>query len=192
MDVQTQTAAGADGRYYVFDQGLQKNLFQRRSNGELFIPKVWPGESAFVDFTLPESQAWWGDLHRFYSDNGVAGIWNEWNEPSDFVDQSGGNQRDVVSFDEGQKTTHAKKPERLCTLNGARYLRRTRASEAGPATICDHARAYAGIQRYSTMWIGDTNSTWDTLALSLPMYMTLGLSGEPFVGGVHRRLHRKR
>jgi alpha-glucosidase len=43
--------------------------------------------------------------------------------------------------------------------------------------------AYAGIQRYSTMWTGDTNSTWESLALSIPMYATLGLSGEPFVGG---------
>ena len=42
--------------------------------------------------------------------------------------------------------------------------------------------AYAGIQRYATMWAGDNRSTWDALALSLPMFMTLGLSGEPFVG----------
>jgi alpha-glucosidase len=42
--------------------------------------------------------------------------------------------------------------------------------------------AYAGIQRYSTMWAGDIRSTWDALALSLPMFMGLGLSGEPFVG----------
>ena len=42
--------------------------------------------------------------------------------------------------------------------------------------------AYAGIQRYSTMWTGDTNSTWDALALNIPMFTTLGLSGEPFVG----------
>jgi alpha-glucosidase len=33
------------------------------------------------------------------------------------------------------------------------------------------------------MWTGDTTSTWETLALSVPMYQTLGLSGEPFVGG---------
>jgi alpha-glucosidase len=32
------------------------------------------------------------------------------------------------------------------------------------------------------MWAGDNRSTWDALALSLPMFMTLGLSGEPFVG----------
>jgi alpha-glucosidase len=42
--------------------------------------------------------------------------------------------------------------------------------------------AYAGIQRYSTMWTGDTNSTWDALALNIPMFTSLGLSGEPFVG----------
>jgi alpha-glucosidase len=41
---------------------------------------------------------------------------------------------------------------------------------------------YAGIQRYSTMWTGDTNSTWDSLALNVPMFTTLGLSGQPFVG----------
>jgi len=182
-DVQTQLPLAPDGRYYVFDQGLQKNLFQRRSNGELFIPKVWPGESAFVDFTLPEARQWWGDLHRFYTDNGVAGIWNDMNEPSDFVDQSGGNQRDVVSFDEGQKTTHAKNRNVFALLMArATYegLERSRPDQR-PYVIT--RAAYAGIQRYSTMWIGDTNSTWDALALSLPMYMTLGLSGEAFVGG---------
>ncbi len=33
------------------------------------------------------------------------------------------------------------------------------------------------------MWTGDTNSTWESLQLSVPMFATLGLSGEPFVGG---------
>ena len=32
------------------------------------------------------------------------------------------------------------------------------------------------------MWTGDTNSTWEALALNVPMFTTLGLSGEPFVG----------
>jgi alpha-glucosidase (family GH31 glycosyl hydrolase) len=48
----------------------------------------------------------------------VAGIWNDMNEPSDFVDQTGGNQRDVVSYDEGQKTTHAKNRNVVCSLDG--------------------------------------------------------------------------
>src|SRR3984893_442522 len=97
-----------DQRYYVFDEGIKKNYFQHRLNGELFIPRVWPVEAVFVDYTLPDARRWWGDLHRAYTDNGIAGIWNDMNEPSDFVDQTGKNQIDVVSFDEGEKSTHAK------------------------------------------------------------------------------------
>ncbi|MDX6384508.1 MAG: alpha-glucosidase [Blastocatellia bacterium] len=171
-----------DQRYYVFDEGLQKNYFQRRRNGELFIPKVWPGDSVFVDYTLPEARRWWGDLHRAYLDNGVAGIWNDMNEPSDFVDQSGKNQSDVISFDEGENSTHAKNRNVFALLESrATYegLERLRPNKR-PYLIT--RAGYAGIQRYSTMWTGDTNSTWDALALNIPMFTTLGLSGEPFIG----------
>ncbi len=169
-------------RYYVFDAGLEKNYFQRRQNGDLFIPKVWPGESVFVDFTRPAAREWWGSLHRAYTDNGVAGIWNDMNEPSDFVDQTGKNQIDVVSYDEGEKSTHAKNRNVFALLMArATYegLERLRPQQR-PYVIT--RAGYAGIQRYSTMWTGDTNSTWDALAMNIPMFTTLGLSGEPFVG----------
>ena len=169
-------------RYYVFDEGLAKKYFQHRKNGELFIPRVWPGESVFVDYTLPEARRWWGDLHRAYLDNGVAGIWNDMNEPSDFVDQAGKNQLDVISYDEGENSTHAKNRNVFALLEA-------RATYEGLARLRPRQRpfvitraAYAGIQRYSTMWTGDTNSTWEALALNVPMFTTLGLSGEPFVG----------
>jgi alpha-glucosidase len=171
-----------DKSYYVFDQGQERNYFQHREKGELFIPKVWPGESVFVDYTLPEARTWWGDLHRAYVDNGVAGIWNDMNEPSDFVDQTGKNQLDVISYDEGEKSSHAKNRNVFALLEA-------RATYEGLARLRPDRRpyvitraAYAGIQRYSTMWTGDTNSTWESLALNIPMFTTLGLSGEPFVG----------
>jgi alpha-glucosidase len=169
-------------RYYVFDGGLEKKYFQRRQNGDLFVPKVWPGESVFVDFTLPAAREWWGNLHRAYTDNGVAGIWNDMNEPSDFVDQTGKNQLDVVSNDEGEKSTHAKNRNVFALLMArATYegLERLRPDQR-PYVIT--RAGYAGIQRYSTMWTGDTNSTWEALAMNIPMFTTLGLSGEPFIG----------
>ena len=171
-----------DPRYYVFDQGVQNNYFQKRENGDLFTPRVWPGESNFVDFTLPAARDWWGNLHRAYTDNGVSGIWNDMNEPSDFVDQTGKNQLDVVSYDEGEKSSHAKNRNVFALLMArATYegLERLRPNER-PYVIT--RAGYAGIQRYSTMWTGDTNSTWEALQLNIPMFTTLGLSGEPFVG----------
>jgi len=174
--------ADKNERYHAFDQGLEKNYFQRRRNGDLFVPRVWPGESVFVDYTMPEARRWWGDLHRVYTDNGIAGIWNDMNEPSDFIDQTGKNQLDVVSYDEGEKSTHAKNRNTFALLmSRATYegLERLR-PDRRPYVIT--RAAYAGIQRYATMWTGDTNSTWEALGLNIPMFTSLGLSGEPFVG----------
>src|SRR5438132_2295878 len=172
--------APQDQRYYVFDQGLVGNYFQHRKNGQLFIPRVWPGDSVFVDFTLPDARRWWGDLHRAYTDNGIAGIWNDMNEPADFIDQTGKNQIDVVSYDEGENSTHAKNRNLFALLMA-------RATYEGLARLQPDRRpfvitraGYAGIQRYSTMWTGDSNSTWESLALNVPMFTSLGLSGVPF------------
>ncbi|MDQ1639175.1 MAG: alpha-glucosidase [Pyrinomonadaceae bacterium] len=171
-----------DPHYYVFEEGTEKGFFQKRKSGAQFIPKVWPGESVFVDYTLPAAREWWGSLHRAYTDNGVSGIWNDMNEPSDFVDQTGKNQIDVVSYDEGEQTTHAKNRNVFGLLMArATYegLERLRPNQR-PYVIT--RAGYAGIQRYSTMWTGDTNSTWEALQLNIPMFTSLGLSGEPFVG----------
>jgi len=89
---------------------------------------------------------------------------------------------DVVSYDEGEKSTHAKNRNTFALLmSRATYegLERLR-PDRRPYVIT--RAAYAGIQRYATMWTGDTNSTWEALALNIPMFTSLGLSGEPFVG----------
>lgn len=171
-----------DKNYYVFNQGVEKNYFQRRTSGELFIPRVWPGESVFVDYTLPDARRWWGDLHRAYTENGVAGIWTDMNEPSDFVDQTGKNQLDVVSHDEGERSTHAKNRNTFALLMARATYEGLERLEPDKRPYVITRAAYAGYQRYSTMWTGDTNSTWDALALSLPMFQSIGLSGQPFVG----------
>ena len=170
-------------RYYVFDEGVAKNYFQKRKNGELFVPRVWPGNSVFVDYTLPDARKWWGDLHRAYVDNGIAGIWTDMNEPADFVDQTGKNQMDVVSYDEGEFTTHAKNRNVFALLMARATYEGLERLQPNKRPYVITRAGYAGVQRYSTMWTGDTNSTWDGLALSIPMFATLGLSGQPFIGG---------
>ncbi|HWP45408.1 MAG TPA: glycoside hydrolase family 31 protein [Blastocatellia bacterium] len=174
--------APQDRSYFVFNQGFEKNFFLRRKDGRLYIGKVWPGESVFVDYTLPDARRWWGDLHRAYTDHGVAGIWTDMNEPADFIDQTGKQQMDVVSYDEGERSTHAKNRNTFALLMArATYEGLERLQPDRRPFVITRA-GYAGIQRYSTMWTGDNNSTWDALALSLPMFQTLGLSGQPFVG----------
>lgn len=121
-------------------------------------------------------------MHRAYLDHGVAGIWNDMNEPSDFLDQTGKTQMDVITYDGGANSPYAEN-RNVFALNEARAtyqgLERLRPNER-PYVIT--RAAYAGIQRYSTMWTGDNTATWEAMALSIPMFETVGLSGEPFTG----------
>lgn len=170
------------GTYNVFNEGSVHNYFLKKTNGEPYVGEVWPGKSVFVDYTLPEAAKWWGDQHKPLLDAGVSGIWNDMNEPADFLSRDGELWKDVVNYDDGEHSKHAKMRNLFAFLEcKATYegLQRLRPNER-PYVIT--RSGYAGIQRYSTMWTGDSNATWDALALSIPMFQSLGLSGESFVG----------
>jgi alpha-glucosidase len=171
-----------DDAYSVYQQGLANNYFLRRTDGSLFVGEVWPGKSVFVDYTQEAARRWWGDLHHTLLDVGVSGIWTDMNEPSDFLDQTGAKHADVVFDDLGQKSAYAKNRNIFAltmaraTYEGVRRLR----PEVRPFVI---SRAgYAGIQRYAAKWTGDNHATFEAVALNIPMFTTLGLSGETFVG----------
>jgi alpha-glucosidase len=171
-----------DKSYYVFNQGLANNYFLKRKSGDVWIGKVWPGDAVYVDYTLPAAAEWWGGLFRAYTDHGVAGIWTDMNEPSDFIDQTGKTQMDVVSYDGGANTLYAQN-RNVFALGMARATREglERLKPNDRPFVITRA-AYAGIQRYSTTWTGDNTATWESLELSIPMFQSLGLSGQPFIG----------
>lgn len=168
--------------YYVYDQGLAQGYFLRRADGRLYIGRVWPGQAVFVDYTRADARQWWGGLHRALVDEGVSGIWNDMNEPSDFVDKSGVTQRDVEFDDLGAHTPYDENRNVFAlnmdraTFHGLERLR------PGRRPFVITRAGYAGVQRYAVMWTGDNTATFASLALNVPMFTSLGLSGESFVG----------
>ena len=52
----------AENGYWVYDQGVAGNDFLKTKNGALYIGNIWPGKSAFPDFTSEKARAWWGSL----------------------------------------------------------------------------------------------------------------------------------
>ncbi len=169
-------------RYAVYEEGIAKDYFLRRKDGSLYIGEVWPGKSLFVDYTKADARAWWGDWHRSLTDVGIAGIWTDMNEPSDFIDKSGATQMDVVFDDLGTRTLYGKH-RNLFALNMARAtyegLQKLK-PDRRPFVIT--RAGYAGVQRYAVVWTGDNNVTMDSVALNIPMFASLGLSGQAFVG----------
>ncbi|MCF7944371.1 MAG: hypothetical protein K9L75_02385, partial [Spirochaetia bacterium] len=75
----------ADEEYDVYTEGRAKNFFCKTPDGKDYLGKVWPGISAFPDFSQSTVRSWWADLHARLFSEGVSGIWNDMNEPADFT-----------------------------------------------------------------------------------------------------------
>jgi alpha-glucosidase len=177
-----------DAEYDVYVEGVKKDLFCKQVTGEIYHGKVWPGVAAFPDFSKEETRQWWGEKHQELLGKGVAGIWNDMNEPSDFSIESQDRTlctvpNDVIMDNDGHPRTFAK-------YHNSYGFNMCRGTYEGFKKIKPNERpfmvtrsAYAGIQRYSSVWTGDNHSWWEHLAASMPMHMNIGLSGVPFVGG---------
>lgn len=177
-----------DPRYDVYRTGIERNLFLSDAVGEPYAGAVWPGEAVFPDFSMKETREWWADNHTVLLDRGVDGIWNDMNEPADFTGDSRNRPfytvpDDLVAQNDGDPRAFGLLHNGYANdLNDATRgaFGRFRPDERG--FILTRA-GYAGIQRSAAVWTGDNHSWWEHLAMMIPMFANLGLSGVPFVGG---------
>ena len=72
----------ADRDYFVYQQGLAHGYLCRKQGGDLFMGTAWPDDCNFADFSRSDVRAWWGDLFHGFLEQGIAGSWNDMNEPS--------------------------------------------------------------------------------------------------------------
>ncbi len=171
-----------DPDYGVYQQGLAGDYFVKKPDGTVFMGKVWPGVSAFPDYTNEKVRTWWGSLYKGLLNDGVAGIWNDMNEPSVFEVPSKTMNLDEVHDDNGLHSPHAK----IHNIYGLLMSESTRdgllALRPNERPLVITRDTYAGGQRFAAVWTGDNSSTWDHLRISLPELMNMGLSGLTLVG----------
>ena len=136
----------------------------------------------FPDFTRPATRTWWGSLYARLLDIGIAGIWNDMNEPAVFDTPTGTMPLDVRFDNEGVPASHAAVHNvygQLASRSTYEGLLRLRPSSR-PFVLT--RATYAGGQRYAAVWAGDNVSEWTHLRGSIPLLLGMGLSGLPFVG----------
>ncbi|MFD2672694.1 glycoside hydrolase family 31 protein [Marinicrinis sediminis] len=171
-----------DPNYPVYQEGIEQDLFCRNLEGDLFLGDVWPGTSAFPDFTSPRVREWWGNKHAGLLADGVSGIWNDMNEPSVFHNDSKTMDMDVVHEYDGNRRTH----KEIHNLYGYYMSKGTfdgmKEQMEGKRPFVLTRSAYAGVQRFAAVWTGDNRSFWEHLQLSIPMVLNLGMSGVAFTG----------
>ena len=180
-------ASAPNQGYAPYDSGVAGNHFLKNPDGSLYVAPVWPGPSVFPDFTRKASRDWWGAQYKTFVDDGVAGFWNDMNEPAIFETPTKTMPLDTVhrieSDDFKSRTaTHAEVHNVYGMQNG-------RATYEGLLKLRPNVRpyvmtraTYAGGQRYAVTWTGDNTSTWDHLKLAVQQMLNLGLSGYAWSG----------
>ncbi len=167
--------------YAPYDSGLAGAHFVLDAAGTPAKGRVWPGICHFPDFTRGATRDWWAGLVESFAACGVAGLWNDMNEPSVFRTPTrtlpmsaqhrglGGGTHAKFHNLYGQLMAQATREGLLDAQPTERPFVLTRASHGGGA-------------RFAATWTGDNQATWDDLRWSIPMVLSLGLSGQPFSG----------
>ncbi|WP_415338358.1 glycoside hydrolase family 31 protein, partial [Clostridium perfringens] len=172
-----------DEEYPVFKRGKEGNHFTKKLDGEMFIGAVWPGNSAFPDFSNKDCREWWkSELKKFISEHGMDGIWNDMNEPCVFNNDHKTMLETCLHNSDNGVIEHKEFHNRY-------GFEMSRCSKEAQEELHPNERGfsmtratYAGGQRYSSVWTGDNMSLWSQMRMSISMNANLGISGFSFVG----------
>ncbi|NGT56918.1 DUF4968 domain-containing protein [Clostridium perfringens] len=172
-----------DEEYDVFKRGKEGNHFTKKLDGEMFIGAVWPGDSAFPDFSNKDCREWWkSELKKFISEHGMDGIWNDMNEPCVFNNDHKTMLESCLHNSDNGVIEHKEFHNRY-------GFEMSRCSKEAQEELHPNERGfsmtratYAGGQRYSSVWTGDNMSLWSQMRMSISMNANLGISGFSFVG----------
>ena len=168
--------------YKPYDEGAAGDRFVKNPDGSTYVGVVWPGKSVFPDFTQKASRDWWGTLYSDFVAKGVAGFWNDMNEPAIFEVASKTMPDDVQHRIE--EPGFATRTANHLEIHNVFGMQNSRGTFEGLLKLAPDTRpfvmtraSYAGGQRYAATWTGDNSATWNHLRQTTPQLINLGLSG---------------
>jgi alpha-glucosidase len=181
-----------DPEYRVYQEGVAQDYFTHAADGTSFEGWVWPGLSCWPDFSRAEVRAWWGEQHRGLIEAGVAGIWNDMNEPAQAgmfappnvtIPHGATLPDDALHGDSGDTITHLQFHNAYALEMGQATYEALLATRPDERPFILTRAATAGSQRYAIVWNGDSASSWDNFRLVIPLNLGISLSGFPVTGG---------
>ena len=172
-----------DVEYSVYQKGMEQGMFVKTADGRVAKAPVWPGFCAFPDFTDPKVRAWWGSLYEeMYLRFGMAGFWNDMNEPAVFHVHHKTLPDNVLHHFDGHPCSHLKahnvygQQMNRASWDGFRRLN----PERRPFLLS--RASYSGGQRFAALWTGDNVADWEHLQIANIQCQRLSVSGFSFCG----------
>ena len=178
-------AVKQDENYRIYQEGTKNDFWAKNADGTPFIGPVWPGDSAFPDFSKQEVRDWWAKNHDVLFDEGIDGIWNDMNEPAVFLD--GGIYNHTMPLDnyfgyDDNKIIHTEYHNLYGHDEAEATYDAFKMHKPNERPFVLTRDMYSGTQRFAALWTGDNVSNWEHLQMSIPMNMNAGMSGISFVG----------
>ncbi len=168
--------------YKPYDEGKAGDHFVKNPDGSTFVGVVWPGKAVFPDFTQKAARDWWGTLYSDFVREGLAGFWNDMNEPAVFEVPSKTMPDDVQHRIE--EPGFATRVANHLEIHNVFGMENSRGTFEGVLKLAPNLRpfvmtraSYAGGHRYAATWTGDNSSNWFHLRQTIPQLLNLGLSG---------------
>ncbi|QUP54285.1 alpha-glucosidase [Ralstonia syzygii] len=151
-------------------------LLVRDANGEPAWVQFWDEVGAYLDFTNPDTVAWWkARVKDALLTYGVAATWNDNNEfevwtPDAFAQ----------GFGKPYPVREAKVLQTQLMMRASRDAQREHAPSVRPFLVSRSGGV--GMQRYVQTWSGDNTTSWETLRYNIKMGLGLALSGVSNIG----------
>ena len=159
-----------------FKEVAGKGLLIQEEDGKPTMVQFWDEVGAYLDFTNPETVAWWkAGVTKSLLEYGIAATWNDNNEFEIWNENAW-----IDGFGEKRKAAEAKTLQTLLMMRASWEAQREFEPEKRPFLV---TRAGAvGLHRYAQTWSGDNYTSWETLRYNIKMGIGLALSGVSNLG----------
>jgi len=155
--------------------------YDSRTGKTYDMPWPWGGNCGVVDFTNPEVADWWGTYQQKAITDGVSGFWTDMGEPAWSNEESTDRlfMKHYLGMHSEIHNVYGLEWDKVVTTQfekrnpDKRIFQMTRA-------------AFAGMQRYTFGWSGDTGDGnnvldgWNKLKAQIPVALSAGMGGIPF------------
>ena len=172
-----------DDGYPIYKEAKDKGFYVKKNDGTTdFDGWCWPGSSTYLDVTNPDVREWWATKFSLDSYKGSTKdlyIWNDMNEPSVFNGPEITMQKDLMHYGNVEHREVHNTFGMYYHMATAEGLKRR--NDGNRPFVLSRA-FFAGTQRVGPIWTGDNKADWSHLAVSIPMVLTLGVSGLTFSG----------
>jgi len=172
-----------DDGYFVYHEAKEKEYFIKNKHGNEYDGWCWPGSSSYLDYSNPAVWNWWANnfaLDRYQGSTLDLYTWNDMNEPSVFNGPEVTMEKDAVHAGGVEhREIHNLYGLYFTSASAEGQVRRS----GGRLRSFVLSRAFfAGSQRAGAVWTGDNAAEWSHLQMSIPMLLSIGVTGVTFIG----------